>query len=281
MSRHPMNDALHLGDCLDVMCDKIPDNSIDLIVTSPPYAGVERKYGVIPHDQYVDWFLERAVEMYRILKPTGSFILNIKENSPGGLKSFYVYDLVLALTRKQQWLCPDELLWIKGGMPGKFDTRLRDGWEHLYHFVKTMDFKFYRKAVARLKTSREKERDLKRVTRKNKDVRTSSKTGSGFNKKWSRIANTPVVYPENVIFQYITNVRVDWHPAQFPVQLPDFFIRLCTDENDMVLDPFMGGGNTMFAARALHRKCIGIEYKQEYYDKLQREFFGDTMDRFE
>ncbi|MCY4304367.1 MAG: DNA methyltransferase [Aestuariivita sp.] len=71
---------IHIGDCLDVM-EALPTNSVDLIVTSPPYADARKHtYGGIAPDDYVDWFAVRGKEMLRILKPTGSFVLNIKEN---------------------------------------------------------------------------------------------------------------------------------------------------------------------------------------------------------
>lgn len=84
-----LNDIL-LGDCFELM-KNIPDNTIDMVFTSPPYA--ERRkttYGGIPENDYVDWFLPIGAEIKRILKPTGSFFLNIKPHSNKGERSLYV-----------------------------------------------------------------------------------------------------------------------------------------------------------------------------------------------
>ena len=73
-------DKIYHNDCLEQI-NKFPDNCIDLIVTSPPYAG---KRGMIPIKKYVEWFSPISLELLRILKPTGSFVLNIKEPATGG-----------------------------------------------------------------------------------------------------------------------------------------------------------------------------------------------------
>src|SRR5437868_7739528 len=98
---------LILGDCLDKL-KAIPDNSIDLIVTSPPYADARRKtYGGIAADDYVKWFLPISAELFRVLKPTGTFILNIKEKVMNGERHTYVLELIVAM-RKQGWLWTEE-----------------------------------------------------------------------------------------------------------------------------------------------------------------------------
>jgi DNA modification methylase len=92
-----------LGDCERVL-QKLPDNSIDLIFTSPPYANQrQRTYGGISPDTYVDWFMSKAAQFMRILKPTGTFILNIKERVVDGERHTYVIELILAM-REQGWL---------------------------------------------------------------------------------------------------------------------------------------------------------------------------------
>jgi site-specific DNA-methyltransferase (adenine-specific) len=115
---HPWTKILH-GDCLNVMRG-FPEDRIDLIVTSPPYA-LQRKasYGGISSAKYLKWFLPRSAEMLRVLKPTGSFILNIKEHCEDGTRSTYVLELILALI-KQGWRWVEEYIWCKKtGMPGK------------------------------------------------------------------------------------------------------------------------------------------------------------------
>ena len=114
-----------LGDCLDVL-QRYPDQCIDLIVTSPPYADQRATtYGGIKPDDYVDWFLPRAAQFLRVLKPGGSFVLNIKEKAVNGERHTYVLELILAL-RKQGWLWTEEYIWHKKNCyPGKWPNRFR------------------------------------------------------------------------------------------------------------------------------------------------------------
>ena len=91
------------GDCGEVL-QSVPDNSIDLIVTSPPYADRRNgTYGGIHPDRYVEWFLPKSSEFLRVLKPTGTFVLNIKERVANGERHTFVLELILAL-RQQGWL---------------------------------------------------------------------------------------------------------------------------------------------------------------------------------
>jgi len=100
------------GDCRQVL-KTLGDNSIDLIFTSPPYADSRSNtYGGIKPDEYVDWFLPISKELLRVLKPTGTFVLNIKEKVVNGERHTYVIELILAL-RKQGWLWTEEFIWHK------------------------------------------------------------------------------------------------------------------------------------------------------------------------
>lgn len=94
---------IRCGDCQDVL-RQFDDEQFDLIITSPPYADSRDKtYGGIKPEEYVTWFLPRAEQFFRVLKPTGTFILNIKEKAMNGERHTYVLELILAL-RKQRWL---------------------------------------------------------------------------------------------------------------------------------------------------------------------------------
>ena len=98
---------LYLGDCRQEL-RRIPENSVDLIVTSPPYADQRKTtYGGVSVEEYVDWFLPASKELLRVLKPTGTFILNIKEKVVDGERSTYVMELILEM-RKQGWLWTEE-----------------------------------------------------------------------------------------------------------------------------------------------------------------------------
>ena len=110
-SEHKMeiNTDIYLGDSKEQL-KQLPDNSVDLIVTSPPYADQRKNtYGGIRHDQYVEWFLPISEELLRVLKPTGTFVLNIKEKVVEGERSTYVLELILTM-RKQGWLWTEEFI---------------------------------------------------------------------------------------------------------------------------------------------------------------------------
>ena len=136
-----------LGDCREVL-KTLPDDSIDLIVTSPPYADQRKNtYGGVHPDDYVEWFLPISAELLRVLKPTGTFILNIKERVVKGERHTYVIELILAM-RKQGWLWTEEYCWHKkNSYPGKWPNRFRDSWERLLQFNKQRQFKMYQEAV--------------------------------------------------------------------------------------------------------------------------------------
>ena len=135
------------GDCLDVL-RAYPDNLFDLTVTSPPYADQRAKtYGGISPDRYVEWFLPRSKEIFRTLKPTGTFILNIKEKVVDGERHTYVLYLIQAL-RNQGWLWSEEYIWHKRNCaPGKWPNRFRDAWERCLQFNKQKHFNMYQDEV--------------------------------------------------------------------------------------------------------------------------------------
>ena len=121
----------YLDDCLNVLKD-LPSNSVDLIITSPPYSD-QRKgtYGGLHPDKYVEWFLPKTKEFLRVLKPTGTFTLNIKEKVVNGERHTYVLELIQEM-RKQGWLWTEEFIWHKKNChPGKWPNRFRDAWERL------------------------------------------------------------------------------------------------------------------------------------------------------
>jgi site-specific DNA-methyltransferase (adenine-specific) len=256
---------LFLGDCAVELLD-IPDSSVDLIVTSPPYAD-QRKgtYGGIHPDNYVEWFLPIAMQLFRVLKPSGTFILNIKEKVVNGERSTYVMELILGM-RKQGWLWTEEFIWHKKNCyPGKWPNRFRDAWERLLQFNKSKSFKMYQEAVMVPMGDWAKTR-LKNLSDTDK-IRDNSKVGSGFGKNISNWLARDKAYPANVL-HLATECSNKNHSAAFPEELPEWFIKLFTKENDTVLDPFMGSGTTLVVANRMRRNSIGIDIVQEYYDMV-------------
>ena len=266
------NIEIHLGDSVEIL-KNIPDNSIDLVVTSPPYADQRKStYGGISPDKYVEWFLPISKELLRVLNPTGTFILNIKEKVVEGERSTYVMELILAM-RKQGWLWTEEFIWHKKNcFPGKWPNRFRDAWERILQFNKQKHFNMYQDEVMVPMGDWSKSR-LKNLSTKDKK-RDSSKVGSGFGKNVSNWVNRDKAYPTNVL-HLATECSNKNHSAAFPEGLPEWFIKLFTKENDMILDPFAGSGTTLFVADRMRRKSIGIEIVKKHYDDILEQIKGD------
>lgn len=267
---------LYQGDCLQELRN-IPDNSIDLIITSPPYADQRSKtYGGIKPDEYVSWFLPIAEQMLRVLKPTGTFILNIKEKVVNGERSTYVIELILAM-RQQGWLWTEEFIWHKKNCyPGKWPNRFRDAWERLLQFNKTKQFNMYQDAVM-VPTGDWAKTRLKNLSETDKH-RDNSKVLSGFGKNISNWVGRNMSYPTNVLY-LATECNNKNHSAAFPESLPTWFIKLFTQKGDWVLDPFMGSGTTNVAATKLRRNSIGIEIKPEYFQQVKEIFSSNCIFR--
>ncbi len=272
-------DILYKGDAAIQLADlKIfPDKSVNLVVTSPPYADKRKKsYEGITSSKYVQWFLPITAQLKRILKDNGSFILNIKEHPKNGERETYVLELILAM-KEQGWHWIEEYCWYKkNSFPGRWPIRFRDSWERCLHFTKIKKFKMIQDAVKvpigdwaakRFKSMNE-----------NDFIRHVSKNNTHLSKNVSNWLNKKKVFPHNVLVfdeehrLYLGNVvesAVDVsnknHSAIFPIELPTWFIKLFTNENDVVLDPFMGSGTTAVACVLNRRKYIGIELKDEYY----------------
>lgn len=254
-----------LGDSKDALKD-IPDNTVDLIVTSPPYADQRKTtYGGIKPDEYVDWFLPISEQLLRVLKPTGTFVLNIKEKVVNGERSTYVMELILEM-RKQGWLWTEEFIWHKkNSYPGKWPNRFRDAWERLLQFNKSRKFNMYQEEVMvpMGDWAKNRLRNLSDTDRR----RDESKVGSGFGKNISNWVSREKAYPTNVL-HLSTECSNKKHSAAFPEALPEWFIRLFTQPGDTVLDPFTGSGTTNFVAQRMHRHSIGIELHQGHYDYI-------------
>ena len=255
------------GDCEQIL-KRFPDNSIDLIFTSPPYADQRQgTYGGVSPDKYVEWFLPKVEQFRRVLKPTGTFILNIKERVVNGERHTYVIELILRM-KERGWLWTEEFIWHKkNSYPGKWPNRFRDNWERLIQFNKQKKFKMNQEAVMVPVGDWAKGR-LANLSETDK-TRDESKVGSGFGKNVSNWLGRDLVYPTNVI-HLATECSNRNHSATFPVGLPAWFIRLFTDPGDFVLDPFVGSGTTALAAIQLGRFYVGIDISKEYLE-LARE----------
>jgi len=204
----------------------------------------------------------------RVLKPTGTFILNIKEKVSNGERHTYVIELILEM-RKQGWLWTEEFIWHKKNCyPGKWPNRFRDSWERLLQFNKDRKFNMYQEEVMVPMGDWAKTR-LKNLSTTDK-IRDNSKVGSGFGKNISNWLERDKAYPTNVL-HLATECSNKNHSAAFPEELPEWFIKLFTKEYDTVLDPFMGSGTTLIVANRMKRHSVGIDIVPEYYDMVNKQ----------
>lgn len=274
MTKKDLFDKIFLGDCEDVL-KRFPDNSFDLIFTSPPYADQRTKtYGGIKPDHYVEWFLPKTAEFKRVLKPTGTFILNIKERVVEGERHTYVIDLIMKM-REQGWLWTEEYIWHKkNSYPGKWPNRFRDNWERLIQFNKEKIFNMYQEEVMVPVGDWAKDR-LAKLSETDR-VRDESRAGSGFGKNVSNWIGRDMVYPTNVL-HLATETGNKNHSAVFPSELPNWFIKLFTKPGGVVLDPFVGSGTTAFSALQLGRHFVGIDVNPEYAQLANQRVFAKQI----
>ena len=289
-------DTILLGDCRDLL-PHLPDDSVDLIFTSPPYADNRKgAYHGIPIEGYVDWFLPVSEELRRVLKPDGSFVLNIKERAVNGERQTYVLELILAM-KKQGWLWTEEYIWYKkNSYPGKWPNRFRDAWERCLHFTRNKKFKMFQEAVM-VPMGSWKDKRLENLSDTDR-TRHESRAESGLGRRVANWVNREKAYPTNVlnfeidspsnVLHMATQCSNRNHSATFPIKLSSWFVQLFTAENDVVLDPFIGSGTTALSCLETNRRFIGIEIEDKYYQlavqtvaehQIKLDFTGSAPER--
>lgn len=258
----------------------MPNDFVDLVITSPPYANARQKmYGGINPDKYIEWFKPIAQEIYRILVPTGSFILNVGDNTIDGETHLYTFELPIMMKRELGFKFIDPLIWHKKTTPpGKFNNRFKDAWEFCYHFSKQIKIKFNPRSVAKPASEVSKARYLRHkdshilksqtgsgFNNPSKNGRRERQNNSGFGTDDYRLNMLEEALPSNVLHISPETMNVG-HPAPYPTSLPAFFIKAFTDENDLVYDPFFGSGTVGEVAIRSNRNWMGSEISPEYVE---------------
>jgi len=288
--------AAYLGDSLALL-KALPESSVNLVFTSPPYAlHFKKEYGNVSKADYVEWFLGFAREIFRILKDDGSFVLNIggSYNKGTPTRSLYHFKLLIALVEEINFHLAQECYWYnpaKMPVPAEWVTvrrvRIKDSVEYVWWLSKTPHPKADNRKVLRPYSAdmlRLAKRGVRATVRPSGHNITSSfdKIDAGGSIPSSviedQLANDMLVLGNNsandVYTKRCKESGLKIHPARFPAALPEFFIKLLTDEGDLVVDPFAGSNTAGAVAEQLGRKWIGMELSEEYLEASRFRFAG-------
>ena len=280
--------AAYLGDSLDYL-KLIPDNSINLILTSPPFALTSQKeYGNKSSEDYVAWFLEFAKEFHRILKDDGSFVVDLGgAYLPGHpVRSLYQYELLIRLVKEINFYLAQEFFhYNPARLPAPAEwvnvrrIRVKDSINLVWWLSKTE----YPKADNR-KVLRPYSDAMKQLLKKGYKAKMRP-SGHNITNKFSK-ENEGSIPPNILEFHQLdeetTKLELEYnnsesysnymmkceevgikpHPAKFPLRFADFFIKFLTNEDDIVLDPFAGSNTIGFAAQKINRNWISLEIKE-------------------
>jgi site-specific DNA-methyltransferase (cytosine-N4-specific) len=268
--------AAYVGDSREFLAS-LPEDSVALALTSPPYAlHFKKEYGNVEKREYVEWFLPFARELFRVLKPDGSFVLNIggSFNQGNPTRSLYHFKLLIALVEEVGFHLAQECFWYnpaKLPAPAEWVTvrrqRVKDSVEYIWWLAKTPWPKADNRNVL-VPYSPDMERLIKRGYR-------AKLRPSGHNITHKFQADRGGAIPPNLIERgnnesnsgYIAASRAAGykiHPARFPSALPEFFIKLCTAPGELVLDPFAGSNTTGYVAEQLGRQWLSSEINDDY-----------------
>jgi len=285
--------AAVLGNSLEQLA-KLPSGSVNAVVTSPPYAlHFKKEYGNADKNAYVEWFLPFAKEVHRILADDGSFVLNIggSYNKGSPTRSLYHFKLLIALVEEIGFYLAQECFWhnpAKMPVPAEWVTvrrmRIKDSVEYVWWLSKTEWPKADNRRVLRPYS-----KDMLRLNQRG--VRSTKRpSGHVINGSFDKVnaggsitsnviddaADTFLTFGNNSANDPYTKkckeAGIKIHPARFPAALPEFFVRLLTDINDLVVDPFAGSNTTGMVCEYLKRRWLAIDSVEEYLSASRYRF---------
>lgn len=292
--------AAYLGDSLDLL-KLLPDNSINLIVTSPPFALTSKKeYGNKASEDYVEWFMDFGKEFHRVLTNDGSFVLDLGgAYLPGHpIRSIYQYELLIRLCKDLNFFLAQEFFhYNPARLPGPAEwvnvrrIRVKDSVNVVWWLSKTEYPKANNKNV--LKPYTEAMKSLLKKGYKAK-LRPSGHNITGKFSKENAGAIPPNVLdyqdeelPTNLMtlgnndsnsgyMKGCAEAKIKPHPAKFPRRFAEFFVKFLTDESDLVLDPFAGSNTTGWVAEDFKRRWIAFELVESYLEGSKYRFQDKT-----
>lgn len=282
----------YLGDSLELM-KKIPDDSIDLILTSPPFALTRQKeYGNKQEEEYIDWFLQFSQEFYRIMKDEGSLVIDLGGAYIPGfpIRSIYQYELLVRLCKEQKFFLAQEFFHYNPSRlptPAEWVTvrriRVKDSVNVVWWLSKTTNPKACNKKVLRPYSE-----SMKNLI-KNGYKAKMRPSGHDISEKFG-VDNGGAIPPNllelantNSNGQYQRKCRengIKPHPARFPKSFAEFFIKFLSNEGEVVLDPFAGSNTTGYVAEELGRKWLSFELSKDYLDGSILRFEDDEQNLF-
>ena len=264
------------GDALDVL-GNMEELSVDLIMTSPPFSLVRKKdYGNVAADEYVDWFCPFAEQFKRVLKDTGSLVIDIGGAWNAGLPTRHLYHFKLLISLCEDLgfhLAQDFYWWNPSKLPSPAEwvnvrrIRVKDAVNCIWWLSPTPWPKASNRRVLQ-PYSESMEHLLKNGYKAKKRP-----SGHDISEKFS-IDNSASI-PPNLIaipnternsyyLRYCKEKGLKPNPARYPAELPEYFVRMLTDEGDLVMDPFAGSCVTGEVCERLHRRWICVEILEEY-----------------
>ncbi|MCD4817247.1 MAG: site-specific DNA-methyltransferase [Candidatus Cloacimonetes bacterium] len=259
---------------------KISDNSVDLVITSPPFALLRKKeYGNEDQNVYVDWLMQFGYEIKRVLKETGSLVIDLGGSYKKGrpVRSLYNYRVLIRFCDDIGFNLAEEFFWHNPSkLPSPIEwvnkrkIRVKDSVNTVWWFSKS-DFP---KADVKKILSPYSER-MKKLIKDQEKYYTPKKRPSGHNISKSFSKNNGGSIPPNLLqipnsesntqyLRFCKQLKIKSHPARFPEKLPEFFIKYLTDENDIVIDIFSGSNTTGKVCETLQRKWISFDLSHEY-----------------
>jgi site-specific DNA-methyltransferase (cytosine-N4-specific) len=269
----------YVGDSLTLL-KSFQNDSIDLVITSPPFALLRQKaYGNVEEAEYVEWIKPFSKEILRVLKESGSFVLDLGGAYRSGIpsRSLYNFRVLLALCDEVGFYLAEDFYWFNPAkLPSPIEwvnkrkMRAKDSVNTVWWLSKTE----FPKADVRKVLAPYSER-MKKLIKYPESFYTPKKRPSGHDISAAFGKNNGGAIPSNLLsipntdsnssyLRHCKELGIDRHPARFPLELPAFFIKMLTDEGDTVLDIFGGSNTTGFAAECLKRKWLTFEINQEY-----------------
>jgi site-specific DNA-methyltransferase (cytosine-N4-specific) len=264
----------YAADAIDLL-RQIPDDSVALVMTSPPFAlRRQKEYGNVTAAEYSDWFWPFAAEIQRILDPQGSFVLDLGGgwNRGSGTRSLYQYQLILRLS--QLFHLAQEIYWYN---PSKLPTpaewvtikrtRVKDAVNTLWWLSKTETpradnrrvLKPYSRSMRRL--LRDGYQTARRPSQHEIGPHFRRDNGGAIPPNLLEVANSR---SQDDYLRRCREAGLAIHPARFPPAVPEFFVRFLTEPGHLVVDPFAGSNVTGAVAERLERRWLSIEINPDY-----------------